>query len=168
MNSDSKLLRWLKVITLGCVLGLALVSADVLVWSLIRGANRPGHVRAGPPLLLSTEPVKAELVRVIGSQLSAFRRGDYTGAYAFADSNLQAQVTPAVFEHMVKTGYPAMARSRSASFGMILDNGVQAIVTVGIQTQSGRLIQYRYLLRREPDGWKISGVFRVRAEGSTA
>ncbi len=165
MNPGSKLLRWVKVILLGCALGLILVAADMAVWSLLVRAGRHTNVRPGPPFSLSAEPVKLELVRVIGSQLSDFRRGDYAGAYAYADSDLQSQVTTNAFERIVKTGYPAIARSRSASFGVIVDNGEEALVTVGIMAESGRLIQYRYLLRHEQSGWRISGVFRVPPQG---
>jgi hypothetical protein len=167
MNPGSKLLRWLKVTLFGCAFGLFLVAANFVLWSFLLGANPRGRARSGPPLRLSAGPVQQELDRVIGSQLSAFRRGDYAGAYAFADSVLQAQVSPAVFERMVKAGYPAIARSRSASFGVSLDNGEEAIVTVGIMSEPGRLLQYRYYLRREHGGWKISGVARVHAEGTT-
>lgn len=167
MNPGPKLLRWSKVILVGCALGLFLVAANYVLWSLLLRVDRARHMHAGPPLVLSAEPVKLELIRVIGSQLSDFRRGDFAGAYAFADSDLQAQVSTNAFERIVKTGYPAIARSRSASFGVILDNGEEAIVTVGIMNQSGHLIQYRYLLRHEPGGWRISGVFRVPAQGRT-
>jgi hypothetical protein len=167
MNLGSKMLRWAKVIGLGCALGLVLVAADMVVWSLLVRVVRPGSVRPGPPLSLSTEQVKRELVRVIDSQLSDFRRGDYSAAYAYADSDLKAQVSTNTFERIVKTGYPAIARSRSASFGVILDNGEEALVTVGILTQSGRLMHYRYLLRHERGGWRISGVFRIPVQGRT-
>ena len=167
MNSGPKLLRWLKVTLLGCALGLFLVTANFLLWSWLFDANRGGRMRSGPPLRLSAGSVQQELARVIDSQLSAFRKGDYADAYAFADSALQAQVSPAVFERMVKAGYPAIARSRSASFGVSLDNGTEAIVTVGVMSQSGHLLQYHYLLRREPGGWRISGVVRIHAEGTT-
>jgi hypothetical protein len=167
MNPGSKLLRWLKVTLLGCVLGLLLVAANLVLWSFLRDAKRGAALRSGPPLHLSKEAVQQELVRVIDSQLTDFRKGDYAGAYAFADSALQAQVSPAVFERMVKKGYPAIARSRSASFGVSLDNGDQAVVTVGILSQSGHLLQYHYLMHHEQSGWKISGVVHVRAEGTT-
>ncbi len=167
MNPGPKLLRWLKVTLLGCVLGLLLVAANLVLWSFLQDANRAGRVNYGPPLHLSAAVVQQELVRVINSQLSAFRKDDYAGAYTFADSALQAQVSPAVFEHMVKKGYPAIARSRSASFGVSLDNGDQAVVTVGILGPSGHLLQYHYLMHHEKDGWRISGVVRVGAEGMT-
>jgi hypothetical protein len=166
MNSGPKLFRWLKVTLLGCALGLFLVSANFLLWSWLFDANRGGRIRSGPPLRLSAGSVQQELARVIDSQLSAFRKGDYTGAYAFADSALQAQVSPAVFEHMVKSGYPAIARSRSASFGVSLDNGTEAVVTVGVMSQSGHLLKYHYLMHHEKDRWKISGVVRIHAEGT--
>ena len=167
MNPGSKLLRWVKVVLVGCALGLFLVAADLAVWSLLVRPGQARHLRAGPALVLSTEPVKAELVRVIDTQLSDFRRNDYAAAFAFADSDLQAQVTTNTFEHIVKTGYPAIARSRSASFGVMLDNGEEAVVAVSITSQSGRVTHYRYVLRHERSGWKISGVFRVPPQGRT-
>jgi hypothetical protein len=167
MNPDPKLVRWLKVTLLGCALGLFLVTANFVLWSFLLGPNHGGRERSGPPLRLSAGPVQQELARVIDSQLSAFRRGDYAGAYAFADSALRAQVSPAVFEHMVKTGYPAIARSRSVSFGVSLDNGAEAVVTVGVMSQSGHLLQYHYLMHHEQNGWRISGVVRVHPEGTT-
>jgi hypothetical protein len=167
MNPDSRMLRWLKVVVLGFTLGLLLVAINLALWSFFLRAYPPGRTRSAQLFQLSADPVKQQLVGVINSQLSAFRKGDFAVAYGFADSALRAQVPPATFQHMVESAYPAIARSRSASFGVILDNGDEAVVNVGITSQSGRTLQYRYVLRREPAGWRISGVIRIRAEGTT-
>jgi hypothetical protein len=167
MNPDSRMLRWLKVVLLGCTLGLLLVAINLALWSFFMRAYPPGRARSAPFFQLSADPVKQQLVGVINSQLSAFRKGDYAGAYGLADSALRAQVSPATFQHMVENAYPAIARSRSASFGVILDNGDEAVVNVGITSQAGRMLQYRYILRREPAGWKISGVIRIPGQGTT-
>ena len=165
---NSGFLRWLKVVLFGSALGLFFVLANLILWSFFPSANPLRHVQSGPPFRLSAGPVKQQLLFVIGSQLSAFRRDDYPAAYAFADSAMRSQISPATFEHLVKTSYPAIARSHAASFGIILDNGFEALVNVRITTRSGRNLRYRYFLHRESSGWKISGVIRVQAEGTTA
>ena len=49
MNPGFKLLRWLKVALLGCALGLFLVAANFILWSLVLDENPFGHLhpRAG-------------------------------------------------------------------------------------------------------------------------
>ena len=166
MNSRSR--RWLKVLLLGCALGVTLVGADVALWLLLPESWLPTRLRAQQPFRLSADPDKHELLEVVNSQLSAFRRNDYAAAYTYADSTMRARVSVTAFEQMVKTGYPFIAHSRSVSFGIIVDNGAQALVNVGIIGNSGRrMIQYRYLLRHEPGGWRISGVMRIPHEGIT-
>lgn len=156
LGSQYSLGRWLRVIALGCLLGLCFV---FLNFEIIGHLTRRG---LSAPFGFSTVPVKQELTQVIGSQLADMRRGDYTAALAFADSRLRQQFGPESFESMVKTGYPEIPASQSADYGLILDNGTMAVVIVGVISRSGRLFHYEYLLRRERTGWKISGVTRVR------
>jgi hypothetical protein len=66
---------------------------------------------------------------------------------------------------MVKTGFPALVRSRSAVYGVIMDNGEQAVVNVGIKASSGKTLHFQYLLRKEKSGWRISGVTAVKLDG---
>jgi hypothetical protein len=120
-----------------------------------------------PPFGVSEEPVRAELLNVVDSQLTAFREDDYPKAYTFAASSLRAQLPLPAFEHMVKAGYHFITQSRSAQFGIILDNGDAAVVNVAISNHSGRVRQYQYLLQRERTGWKIFAVSQIKASGTT-
>lgn len=164
---NSPVLRWLKVLLFGCALGLLLVFVNLALWYLLPhslGTSRG----ADHSFRLSADPVKRDLLLVVNSQLTAFRRDDYATAYTFADSAIHSQVNQAQFEHMVRAGYPAIIGSHSASFGVSMDNGSEAFVNIGVISASGRVIHYRYFLHREPGGWKISGVLRIPAEGTTA
>lgn len=154
--------RWPKIILLGCALGLIFVMIDLTIF---------GHFERlaySAPFKLSDEPVKQELTRVIGSQLAAFRNGDFNRAYGFADSSLRQEFTAPAFREMVRASYPAVATSTSATYGVVFDNGRIGIVMVCLISPAGRLVHYQYLLRREPVGWRISGVTRIRPQTTTA
>jgi len=166
MKSPGKTIRWSKALLLGCALGLLFVFINLSVLNLMRSINLIG--RNGVTLFqLSDEPVKRELTQVIGAQLAAFRKGDFAGAYDFAAEPFKARISPADFERMMKAGYPLIAHSRAVSFGMILDDGNRAVVTVGIRGESGRMVHYQYLLTHEPAGWRITGVTRITLRGTT-
>lgn len=160
--------RWLMIILLGCVLGFLFVFIRLSFVSVPPGDHglHAGNLSAHR-FQLSVDSRAKELTQVIESQLAAFRIGDYPKAYQYAASALTAQMSLPAFERMVKTGYPLMARSRSAAFGVILDNGEEAVVNVGIMGASGRIHHYQYLLQRERSGWKIRGVTEVRFAGTT-
>lgn len=147
---------------LGCALGLTFVLINLVI------LNQLGRSGLAAPFKLSDEPVKQELLRVVGSQLSAFRQGDFAAAYSYADSQLKGQFALGTFTEMVRGSYPTIARSRSASFGVVFDNGSLGIVMVGVTGFSGRESHYQYLLRRERAGWRVSGVTRIRARVTTA
>ena len=157
----NRLSRWPRIILLGCALGVVFVMIDLAIF---------GHferIAYLAPFKLSDEPVKQELERVIGSQLAAFRNGDYNRAYGYADSTLRQTFAPSAFREMVRTSYPAIAASASATYGIIFDNGRIAMVMVGITSHTGNVLHYEYLLRREPTGWRISGVTRIRPQTTT-
>jgi hypothetical protein len=168
MNSKFNPVRWATVVMLGCLLGLIFVFVSL--------AFRPGaddhrkrsvrFTRTVVLLRLSNNSVKGDLIKVVDSQLAAFRRGDYPRAYTFAGSQVHLQYPLPLFERMVKIGYPVIARSHSEQFGVILDNGEEAVVNVGLLDESGRLFHYQYFLKREQAGWKINGVSEVRFEGT--
>ncbi len=165
MNAGFNLIRWLMVIAMGFALGLLLVFVTV---SFMRPREQGRLVRetAIEPVSLSEEAVRNELIQVIQGQLIAFRKNDYPKAYYYAAAAIRDQVPLPAFERMVRTGFPIIARSSSAEFGVILDNGREAVVNVGIIGESGRAIHYRYFLRQERTGWKITGVVRVPFEGT--
>jgi hypothetical protein len=127
--------------------------------------NRDGALDLAP----SGDFMKRELIRVVDSQLSAFRKNDYSKAYTYAASGIRAHFSPTTFERMVKMGYPPIAQSRSANFETTLDNGLQAVVNVGITAGSGKVLYYyQYHLQREKTDWKISGVAPIRLNGTLA
>ena len=62
---------------------------------------------------------------------------------------------------MVKDGYPVIAYWRAVSFGELEDNGRQAVLLVSVQGRGGRTRFFRYMLVREENSWRISGVEEV-------
>jgi Domain of unknown function (DUF4864) len=170
MNARFSLVRWLMVVLLGCGLGLLFVHVSLwLVVPRVEEGGTRGSVAvwlAAGPARLSEEAVRNELIQVIQGQLLAFRKDDYAKAYKYAASTIREQVPLPAFERMVRNGFPVIARSTSAQFGMVLDNGYEAVVNVGIVSENGRTIYYRYYLRQERVGWKITGVMRVPFQGS--
>ena len=96
---------------------------------------------------------------VILRQLAAFRAGDYRAAYAFASKEIQALFDLAAFEHMVKTGYPQIARSADAWFTETRPAPNGALhVYLRIRGADGVFIVARYEMVREEPGWRINGV----------
>jgi uncharacterized protein DUF4864 len=96
--------------------------------------------------------------KVVRRQLDAFNRGDYRAAYQFAAPEIQAQFPLPEFRRMVETGYPQIARSRSAAFGPVQAHGRFVDVPVLVTGQDGVTVRVRYMLRHEPDGWRVAGV----------
>jgi hypothetical protein len=154
----------------------------VLPWMLLTGLALAGSL--GPATLLpaarattgdeapaaphaSSDAVKKELTDVIDAQLSAFRAGDYTKAYGFAASSIRDMFAPADFAIMVKTGYPVIAHSAKAEYGMAFDTGEEAVVNVQIQDAAGKSGEFQYLLKKEDGSWKIGGVSEVKPSGLT-
>lgn len=109
----------------------------------------------------STAEVRQQVVGVVQSQFAAFREGDYARAYSLAAAGLQKQLTVTSFERMVKDGYPIIAYWRAISFGDVVDNRREAEVIVTVQGRSGRTRFFRYMLVREENEWRISGVAEI-------
>ncbi len=108
--------------------------------------------------------VKDALRTVITTQLEAFRRDDYAGAYRFSHTAFQDQMTVQTFERMVRLGFPAIAHSTAAHFGLAFDNGDDAVINVRIFSANAEPIDYRYVLRREGDTWRITSVTLLKDE----
>jgi hypothetical protein len=169
MTTKSTSIRWVIVVVLGCLLGLVFSFVGTLFFhprpvtpdarSLSSGQKSP------LPAKLSEDGVRKEVIGVIESQLAAFRKDDYPKAYHYAASNIRDSLSLPVFERMVRRAYPVIAQSSGADFGVIVDNGNEAVVDVLIADGSGRATQYQYFLTRELTGWKISGVARKSAVG---
>ena len=107
---------------------------------------------------------KDTLHAVISSQLAAFRAGDYAAAYVFADDEIKQKAGVEQFEVMVRRGYPAIAQSASATFGLTFDNGDEAVVNVRVVGANQEALTYQYMLRRSGDGWRITGVVPLKEQ----
>jgi hypothetical protein len=59
---------------------------------------------------------------------------------------------------MVKGGYPGIAFWQKVSFGAVADNGHEAVIEVSVTSRRGHTRSFRYLLIREGELWRISGV----------
>jgi hypothetical protein len=118
----------------------------------------PLHSAEAPKLQPSSDAVKKELTKVVETQLAAFRENDYLKAFTFAAAPLRKQFTLESFEEMVRKGYPAIAQSKAVTFGVIMDDGEQAVVHATVENKTGRFTLYQYLMVREGAEWKINGV----------
>jgi hypothetical protein len=165
----SKARRWLKLGLLGVGLAGIYIAFNLSLLTVpvagppIKPKSAPNEVNLGA-FKLTDDKLQKQLVLVIQSQLAAFRQEDYSAAYAFAAADFKAQVPLAAFERLVKAAFPQIARSRSAEYGIILDNGEDARVEVTIVGESGTRIHYQYVLHREHGGWKIGGVNEGQTE----
>lgn len=115
-------------------------------------------------LMPSGQPIKDALRTVITSQLDAFRHDDYAAAYRVSHAEFQDHMTVQTFERMVRLGYPAIAHSTSARFGLAMDNGDDAVINVRIYSANAEPIDYRYILRRDGESWRITGVTLLKDE----
>ena len=112
----------------------------------------------------STPAMKEKLHAVIRGQLEAFRKDDYAAAYKFAAAGIREQFPLAAFETMVKSNYPAIAKSEEAVFGLTLDDGEKAAVNVRVVGPKHESVSYQYLLERDGDDWRIGGVYVLRQD----
>ncbi|MBW4697380.1 MAG: DUF4864 domain-containing protein [Aphanocapsa lilacina HA4352-LM1] len=139
------------------------VAAMLLLFIGIQGWAPPWAVAipAAPAEFAESKmALKKQLEAVIQSQLSAFRKGDYAKAYTFASQGIRRRIPAAVFSEMVRSAYPAIARSHSARFGPILDDGDQAVVHVVVEGAEQRAT-YAYLMIREGSAWKVNSVMEA-------
>ena len=111
----------------------------------------------------SSDIVKKELTDIIDAQLSAFRAGDYAKGYEFAASGIRNMFGAADFAVMVQNGYPVIAHSARAEYGLAFDTGEEAVVNVHIEDAAKRSGEFQYLLKKENGGWKISGVSELKS-----
>jgi hypothetical protein len=138
-----------------------IVACLLLVGPVIRAAD-PDDAHYSKP------GVRKELVAAIDAQLAAFRASDFAGAYKLAAEPLRLQFTLKQFTAMVTRTYPLIAHNQRAEFGLPMDDGVNATLTVRVYGASGKFAVYRYVLAREAAAWRISGVLPESAPGPDA
>jgi len=107
----------------------------------------------------SAPAVRKAVIATIEGQLAAFRAHDPGKAYGFAARALRRQFPLPRFAEVVRTGYPEIWRNLRAEYGIVSDNGARATLNVRVHT-ADTSAAYDYVLVREPDGWRISGVLR--------
>ena len=145
--------------------GGALLAALLLVAGLL--LHPPVRLAAKEPPGNSTEAVKRDITAVVEDQLAAFRAGDWERAYSHAATPIREMFPLADFRRMVSTGYPLIAKSASADFGICLDNGSDAVVYVRVDDGAGRAGDYQYTLTKEKGAWRITGVSAASEKGSS-
>ncbi len=111
----------------------------------------------GDRLRLSKLPVREQLVAVVNAQLAAFRAEDWEKAYVAAAAPFQAVMTPAQFISLITRKYPVIWKNTRAEFALPSDNGQVAVVPVRVFGE-GRSEAYNWLLVKEGNEWKITGV----------
>ena len=105
------------------------------------------------------KPAPKEAMEPPLKQLEAFRRGDFDTAYTFASAEIKEQFDREAFEQMVRSGYPEIARSTSATVGKsILAPDGTVYVTLKIRGSNGKSIEALYELVLQNGQWKINGV----------
>jgi hypothetical protein len=112
----------------------------------------------------SKAQVRREIITVIEGQLAAFRKHDLPRAYTLAAAGLRAQVAPARFAEMVKSGYPAIWNNVRAEYGLVRDDGESAVLHVRVTARDGESEGYSYILFKDPDGWRIAQVVADEAD----
>lgn len=138
---------------------MAYILAGVIGWLALDGhAAESGAMRASKPT------VKVEIIGAIDGQLAAFRKNEVGRAFAYASTALQQQTPIRRFAALVRDGYPEIWASARAEYGLVRDDGARATVTARVFVESGRSAVYDYVLVREDDVWRISGVLRHEAK----
>ena len=104
---------------------------------------------------------------VISAQMDAFKRDDGDGALAFAAPNIQAKFGDgAHFLAMARTGYMAVMRPRSVTFGALTpEDGGKLQQKVELVGPSGEGALALYDMEHEKDGsWRIAGCTLTKSE----
>lgn len=148
-----------------CRFALVCLLAGWLAGGQTRAAHASGTTMEG-----SSDTVKKELIAVIDAQLAAFREDDFSRAYGFAAGSIRGMFPPAAFEKMVRAGYPLIARSARAEYGIALDSGDDAAIAVRVTgaDEKGTTAEYLYTLSKENGVWKITGVSAIQPGGIEA
>ena len=123
---------------------------------------------AGPVAGQGGDP-RADMTRTVLDQLAAFRRDDWSAAYAFASSAIQARFPLEAFRLMVTGGYPSIARSARAAVSRVeVVDAAHGLVEVRVEGANGEAVDALYELVDEQGQWRVNGVLTRPVEGATA
>ena len=95
----------------------------------------------------------------IGTQLAAFRRGDWPTAVRYQSAALKRNFASAkAFETMMKTSYPQFVSSKSASFGRAFSSGNWLEIEVKVTGSDGVVVDCVYQMVKENGVYHVAGV----------
>jgi Domain of unknown function (DUF4864) len=142
------------------LLRITILSASVALAGCLLSA------RAGP----ASEADAAEFQRIITAQIEAFRADDAARAFDFASPGIQAKFAgPAQFMAMVQSGYAAVFRPRTFSFGSVTEEMGRPTQRVNVVGPDGESWLALYHMEQQPDGtWRIAGCVLIKAPASEA
>ena len=107
---------------------------------------------------------RAEVSRVIQSQIDAFLADDVETAFAFASPTIKELFgTPQNFGVMVERGYPMVWRPAEVEFLDTRREGSVVYQDVLITDESGVFHVLEYMMVRATGGWQINAVRIVAA-----
>ncbi|MEM6441061.1 MAG: DUF4864 domain-containing protein [Pseudomonadota bacterium] len=97
--------------------------------------------------------------QVIASQIDAFLRDDFEGAFAFASPGIRRFFGSSDrFGAMVRQGYPMVWRPRGWRFAELSPERGRLRQTVVLEDASGVSHVADYFMIETDDGWRIDGV----------
>ena len=158
--------RLAGVAVCGCLAGMAAGSgmAPAQPWQP-RDLEPPPDLPAAPSLTRTDE---AAMRSVIAAQIAAMRSGDWSGAFALASPDLQAQYgTPAALRDDVTAHYAPLPAVTGVRFIDIVTFRGLPTYRVTLADGQGPAVTAYYLVRRLDDGsLRIAGCVMVRAPTS--
>ena len=102
----------------------------------------------------------------IESQLQAFQADDFATAFTYASPTIKGIFgNPENFGRMVTQGYPMVHRPGAVKMLELREVSGNLWQRVMITDQMGRTHLLDYQMMETPDGWQISGVQLLKAEG---
>ncbi len=125
----------------------------------------PSSTPAAPgPCDVSTE---RDMGATIGSQIDAFRAGDFEAAYDMAAPSFQDSVSLEAFQTVITTGYESLldAQSHRLSDCVVFPQRL-ANTVVTVRTTSGSTSTYYYEMVNTDKGWRILGATGIAPVGT--
>jgi Domain of unknown function (DUF4864) len=109
--------------------------------------------------IAQTEAEAKDAGSVVMQQLEAFRRDDFDTAFTFASAEIRQLFDRPRFEQMVRTGYPEIAQSASATVDSVQrgDAG-QLYLFLRVVGANGRTVEAVYEMVLEDGRWHVNGV----------
>lgn len=119
---------------------------------------------AATALAADDQPSNPSIQSTISSQIEAFRADDFDEDFSFASPNIRSLFgTSDNFGLMVRRGYPMVWRPGELKFLELRDDQGLLWQKVLVQDQDGSFFALDYQMVETSDGWRISGVYLVRA-----